>query len=243
MTDAETDHSTCSPEREEAEIAKLHAETAIATEKARSEKAIADRHELETERAQKMRREEDAANVEHHTVVLDEDVTEKSIHPIIAQLDAWDRMDGDNPQPITLWINSGGGNVFDGLALYDALRRMSGLGHRITTEAEGVAASMAGIILQAGDVRILGANSLVMIHEVQSWAMGASSKIKDEAEFLKRLEAQAIDIFEAGIARAVKSGTATEPYSREHIEKSMDHRIWWVFAREALAGGLVDELR
>jgi ATP-dependent protease ClpP protease subunit len=59
----------------------------------------------------------------------------------------------DSARPITITINSPGGSVMDGLALYDKILRLRRKGTPIETRATGLVASMATILLQAGDVR------------------------------------------------------------------------------------------
>lgn len=90
-------------------------------------------------------------------------------------------------KPITLYIQSPGGSVLHGLGLYDTLRTISAQGHHITTVVRGYAASMGAILLQAGDTRLVGAESHVMLHEISSGAIGKLHELEDEVEFCKRL--------------------------------------------------------
>src|SRR5690606_40252913 len=96
--------------------------------------------------------------------------------------------------PITIKINSPGGSVFEGLALYDRLRALSALGHHITTVSYGMAASMGGILLQAGDTRLVAPNAWFLIHEVSTITWGNTSEIEDQIEFTRRLQDQLLEI-------------------------------------------------
>ena len=78
----------------------------------------------------------------------------------------------ENDKPMTLYINSAGGNVTDGLALHDAIRHIISRGIEVTIIVQGMAYSMGSIVLQAAsDVRRLAfPHSWIMIHEPAKWA-------------------------------------------------------------------------
>src|SRR5690348_16278288 len=78
----------------------------------------------------------------------------------------------DNDRPITLYINSAGGNVTDGLALHDAIRQLVARGIEVTIVVQGMAYSMGSVVLQAAsDGRRLSLpHSWIMIHEPAKWA-------------------------------------------------------------------------
>lgn len=135
--------------------------------------------------------------------------------------------------PITVLFNSPGGSVLDGLALFDYLRLLRSKEHRVTTVALGYAASMAGILLQAGDVRVMAKDSWLLIHEVAFSASGKLGEVEDSYEFGKRLKEQAADIF---IERS--KGLLT----REELEKGWNRKDWWLSPTDALTRGLIDEI-
>ena len=135
---------------------------------------------------------------------------------------------------ITITFNSPGGSVIDGMALFDYIRFLQGQGHKFTIIALGYAASMAGILLQAADVRVMAKGSWLLIHEVAFAAGGKIGEVEDMYEFGKRLKSQAADIF---IERS--GGKLT----REHLEEKWTRKDWWLSADEALALGLIDEVR
>jgi ATP-dependent Clp protease protease subunit len=78
----------------------------------------------------------------------------------------------DSSKPITLYINSAGGNVTDGLALHDAIRHLVTQGIEITIIVQGMAYSMGSIVLQAASPgrRLCFPHSWIMIHEPAKWA-------------------------------------------------------------------------
>lgn len=132
---------------------------------------------------------------------------------------------------ITLTINSQGGSVLDGFALYDYLRRLSARGHHVTTIGTGMVASMAGILLQAGDTRIMAPRCWMLVHEVQGVVSGNQSEMEDNIAFNKRLQDQALDIL-------ALHATLT----RDEIIVGWKRKDWWMDASEALEHGFVDEV-
>src|SRR6266487_2742485 len=80
-------------------------------------------------------------------------VMESSVHSLMDDMDTWSRL---HPGlPMTLTINSQGGVVIDGFALYDFLQALKRKGHHLTTIGLGLQASMGGVLLQAGDERVM----------------------------------------------------------------------------------------
>src|SRR4029077_15733681 len=78
----------------------------------------------------------------------------------------------DNDRPITIYINSAGGNVTDGLAIHDAIRHVISRGIDVTVIVRGMASSMGLIVLQAAsDGKLLAfPHSWIMFHEPAKWA-------------------------------------------------------------------------
>ncbi|HVK56516.1 MAG TPA: head maturation protease, ClpP-related [Burkholderiales bacterium] len=95
---------------------------------------------------------------------------------------------------INVRLNSPGGSVFDGVAIYNTLARQSS---NVIVHIEGIAASIASVIAMAGDEIRIGDGSKVMIHKPWSFAMGDATVMRKEAEVLDELEAGIIDIYEA----------------------------------------------
>ena len=78
----------------------------------------------------------------------------------------------DSGKPITIFINSAGGNVTNGLALHDAIRHLVARGVEITIVVQGMAYSMGSVVLQAASSgrRLSFPHSWIMIHEPAKWA-------------------------------------------------------------------------
>ncbi|OFI46749.1 hypothetical protein BG262_02830 [Floricoccus penangensis] len=86
---------------------------------------------------------------------------------------------------ITVYINSPGGDVFEGLEVYNLLRAS---GKKVTTVLTGLSASMGSIIFLAGDERIAMTGSLYMVHKPSSMAWGDANDLKKSAEVLDKVQ-------------------------------------------------------
>ena len=96
-------------------------------------------------------------------------------------------------KPITIYINSAGGNVTDGLALHDTIRYLVSLGHDITIVVQGMAYSMGSIVLQAASPgkRLAFPHSWIMIHEPAKWAgWQSTSAAAQHLDRLKQMQGQ-----------------------------------------------------
>lgn len=130
-------------------------------------------------------------------------------------------------QHIDLRINSVGGSVTEGAAIYNALKRHKG---GLTVHIDGLAASMASVIAMAGEETRIAENALIMIHNPWSMTMGDADDLRKEADVLDKLKATLVNAY------VRKSG---QP--RAAIEAMMDEEKW-MDANEALALGFVDEI-
>ncbi len=94
----------------------------------------------------------------------------------------------DSARPITIYINSAGGNVTDGLAIHDAIRHLVAQGIEVTIVVQGMAYSMGSIVLQAASPgrRLSFPHSWIMIHEPAKWAGWQSTTAA--AQHLDRLK-------------------------------------------------------
>lgn len=128
---------------------------------------------------------------------------------------------------ITVRINSPGGSVFDGYAIFNALKARSA---QITTKIEGLAASMASVIALAGSKVTAAANSIVMIHNPWSGVSGDSDDLRKMADLLDKLTGQLVGIY------AAKTGLPDG-----EVRAAMDAETWFTGA-EAKEWGLVDEV-
>jgi ATP-dependent Clp endopeptidase proteolytic subunit ClpP len=130
-----------------------------------------------------------------------------------------------------LAINSEGGDVAQGLMMHDFIISLRKQGYRVDTFGIGEVCSMALIILQAGERRILAPNTIVLLHEIASWAVGKISEQQDTMAMLKKLEDRILAIL------SERSGR-----SRHKIRKLMERRDYWMTADEAVKLGFADEV-
>lgn len=118
------------------------------------------------------------------------------------------------------------------MELFDFIQHLRNKGHHITTGTLGMAASMAGILLQSGDTRWVGHQAWLMIHRAAFGAYGKTFEVEDEVKLVKRMEERILDIF-----------TTRSKLTANKIKRNWDRKDWWISADEALQAGLVDEVR
>lgn len=177
------------------------------------------------------------AREEHLVYRFTQAVYPPAVSNCIKKLDLWS---GVHPgAPLEVVFTSPGGSVYHGMSLFDHLRMLSRKGHHITTGAEGYAASMAGILLQAGDTRWVGQESWTLIHEVSSYAWGKASEMEDTVEHMKRLQERVIKIFLGRAAAAHAEDLLTETQFKNRWRKT----DWWLSSEEMRRHGFVDEVR
>lgn len=128
---------------------------------------------------------------------------------------------------IEVQINSPGGEVFAGVAIYNALRTHPA---RVTTRVDGIAASIASVIAQAGDHRVMVESAQMMIHEAWGLAVGSAADMREMADLLDRQ----CDVL-AGIY-ANRSGRPVDE-CRERMRGES-----WLTDQETLDAGLADEI-
>ena len=166
---------------------------------------------------------------QHGEFLLAGDVTDGLMHRLMDQMELYSkRVPGGD---IELTINSPGGSVLAGFALIDHMRLLQSRGHKITTKGVGYVASMAGIILQAGDERVLSDHAFFGMHEVSSQVSGSLSNQEDSIKFAKALQARAIELLTA--RSKFTSRTLQNAWARKDVHMS---------AAEALKNGLVDRV-
>lgn len=219
----------------EAEIAKLTAETANAAAMAKSNQLNLDQQTRQEEAAL-------AADLFHCRYHFNDSITESSVRECINRLTYWQRTRPG--ADIEIIFDSPGGSVFDGLALYDFIQEVKRSGHNVTTHTIGMAASMAGILLQAGTTRRMAKEAWVLIHEISTLAYGKSSSIEDEVAFIKRVQERVLNIFftKAKEAHAADSVLHPKPPSMKTLQEGWKRKDWWLDSDECLKMGLVDEI-
>ncbi|MGW7440607.1 head maturation protease, ClpP-related [Streptomyces sp. NPDC054849] len=129
---------------------------------------------------------------------------------------------------IDVRLNSPGGDVFDGIAIYEALLRHPA---KVTTYIDGIAASIASVIAMAGDRRVIGRNSTFMIHEASALCVGEQKDMLETARLLNRISGNIADVY------AHRTGLE----DAEHWRSLMKAETWWTGA-EAVKAGLATEV-
>ena len=192
--------------------------------KALKAEAEGEAYSIELEKKRESRQAEKANDHYFRIYHFSQPVSEKSVEACMDRLTLWDRIDPECP--IEVVFNSPGGSVVDGMALFDFLREMSRKGHHVTTTAMGIAASMAGILLQAGDTRRIGNEAWVLIHQASF------------AAWVKKVQERILDIF----AEKCATSGAEKPYTRAQLKKNWERKDWWLSSGECLKHGVVDEV-
>lgn len=207
----------------------------VETEEAESNAASA---KLDLSKKQRDELERKASNKYHHIYRFASGVEDKSVDACINQLDIWDRVDPGCE--VTLIFTSPGGSVVHGMALWDYLVEFRANGHNLITHTQGMAASMAGILLQAGDVRVMGRESWLLIHQVQAGMMGSYGELQDRMKWLEMTQDRILDIF---ARRSAEVTGKTFESRRTYVKRNWMRTDWWISSDEALKQGLVDEVR
>jgi ATP-dependent Clp protease, protease subunit len=101
---------------------------------------------------------------------------------------------------LNIYVNSGGGSVFAGLAIYNMLKRSKA---NKTVYVDGVAASIASVIALAGDKVVIPSNAFMMIHSPWTVAMGNSKDMRKMADDLDSIEEGIMKVYEENLADGV----------------------------------------
>lgn len=135
--------------------------------------------------------------------------------------------------PITITLETPGGSVLPGLGLFDSLRVIAEGGHHLTMVVRGYAASLGAILLQAGDERVVGPESMFMLHSVSSVVGGKVEEMEDDLEFTRMLNTKLMDI----VAR--KSGGK---FTGASLYRKIKKKDWWLTAEQVVENGLADRI-
>jgi len=129
-------------------------------------------------------------------------------------------------KPINIRINSPGGSVFDGLAIYHYLANRP----NVTVTVDGIAASIASIIAMAGTKRVMPESAYLMIHNPWTGAVGDANDLRDQADLLDKLAETLAGIY----SKVTKKG-------KDVIRSMMDAETW-IDGATALSDGFVTDL-
>lgn len=133
-----------------------------------------------------------------------------------------------NKEPITIQINSNGGECYSGLAIVDTIELAKKEGVQIITAVEGMAASMAAIILIVGSKRYSTKRSTIMFHQVSGGHYGKNSSIQIQAKEMDRINNELIKL--------IGQYTDIEPIYESILED------FYMVPEEALQHKIIDEI-
>jgi ATP-dependent Clp protease protease subunit len=123
---------------------------------------------------------------------------------------------------IDVYINSYGGEVAEGLAIYNALKRHKA---KVVTHCEGFACSIASVIFMAGDERVMSESSLLMVHNAWSYGQGNAADLRKQADDLDKITQASITAYKAH-----------SNLSEDEIKALLDAETW-ILPEEALEYG------
>ena len=170
-----------------------------------------------------------ASDSERHVLRYLGAVSPAAVHAAIAKLVRWHRL---APKcDVTFIIDSPGGDIISGFHLFDTMLWMRREGHEVTTIASGMAASMGGVLLQAGSTRIITPQASMLIHEASFGAVGSMGTIEDEVEYVKKLQGRIAEIL-----------AERSTLSVAQIKNRWKRKNWWLMADEVLELGFADKL-
>ena len=159
-------------------------------------------------------------------IILSGEIDDSMANSIVAQLLY---LDGINHDDISIYINSPGGSITAGMAIYDT---MNFIGSRVSTICVGMAASMAAFLLSSGEVgmRYCLENAEVMIHQPLGGAQGQATEIKIAAERILKLKKKLNKILSLNTGKSLRK-----------IEKDTE-RDYFLDSKEALQYGIIDDV-
>jgi len=132
-----------------------------------------------------------------------------------------------NARSINLSIHSPGGNMLDGLAMFNALKAHPA---KVYAHVTGIAASAASTVLMAGDVVTMPEDAYIMIHNPMGGVYGGSEEMRDYADIMDKLKAGAVNIYVNKTGKSVNE-----------ISEMMDSETW-LNSTEALNYGFTDKI-
>lgn len=128
---------------------------------------------------------------------------------------------------LNIHINSPGGDAFDGIAIYNAIKKRKGT---CNTFVDGLAASAASFIAMAGDTVTIARNAEMMIHDAWGMVIGNAEDMRKAVDMLDKLSNNIADIY------AQKTGGSVEFWRSKMQEET------WYTGVEALTAGLADKI-
>lgn len=132
-----------------------------------------------------------------------------------------------NARQVNLYVNSIGGGVFAGMAIYSMIKRLT---VPVTAYVDGIAASIASVIIMAAQKIVVPKNGLIMIHNPSAGAMGDANDLRKTADVLDKVKETLVAVYSA------RTGS-----SEKEIRAMMDDETWMT-GEEAAVFGFADEV-
>lgn len=160
----------------------------------------------------------------YYSLAVNEEKSEANIY-IYGDITSWEWFDNDvssytlarqledlDVNNINVYINSYGGEVGEGLAIYNSLKRHKA---KIKTYCDGFACSIASVIFMAGDERIMSNASLLMVHNAWTWASGNANDFRKQADDLDAITQASINAY-----------TENVNITEEEVKAMLDNETW-----------------
>jgi ATP-dependent Clp protease protease subunit len=169
---------------------------------------------------------EDGIDVDNRIIHLFDDIEQHSISKVIRGIQLM--LVKNKEMPISIFINSFGGDVYSGFGLFDFIKSLE---VEVHIHVVGTAMSAASIILMSGDYRYMYENSKIMLHSASGGIEGKSFEIVNDAEEHKRIYQQMAEIY------ASRSNVDYKKWMKDLKYENLYYR-----AEEALGLGLIDKI-
>lgn len=167
-------------------------------------------------------------NKKYFSLVMNEETKEADIN-IFGDITSWEWFESDvsnytlskqleqmgDVKQINVHINSYGGEVAEGLAIYNALKNHKA---KVKTYCDGFACSIASVIFMAGDERIMSKASLLMIHNAWTMTMGNANELRKQADDLDKITQASINAYMDNIN-----------ISEEELKTLLDNETWLTY--------------
>ena len=158
------------------------------------------------------------------TILLFDEIGGMGVTPDVFALE----LDRANGEAVEIRINSGGGSVFDGLAIYNLIKDYEG---PTTVIVDGLAASIASVIALGADKLVMNEGSFFMIHNPWTISGGESKDLRQAADILDKIQSQIVDIYASATGK-----------DEAEIIALMDAETW-LNPDEALEMGFAQEIK
>lgn len=158
------------------------------------------------------------------TILLFDEIGGIGVTPDVFALE----LDRANGEAVEIRINSGGGSVFDGLAIYNLIKDYEG---ETTVIVDGLAASIASVIALGADKLVMNEGSFFMIHNPWTISGGESKDLRQAADILDKIQSQIVDIYAGATGK-----------DAAEIIALMDAETW-LSPDEALEMGFAQEIK